>query len=265
MNNLKRHLFVIDAQVDFCDPSGNLFVTGADQDVKRLGAMLSRTISMWDAVHATLDSHQEVHIAHAICWVDSNGNHPKPFTCISEDDVENGKWVFSNPALRAKAREYVKALAKNGRYPLVIWPPHCIIATPGWSLHPDFALPLRDWARTRFKTVNFQVKGSNPMTEHYSVFKADVVDPNDASTMVNTGLIQTIQSADEIYIAGEALSHCVKNSIEDLIAEIGEAYAKKFVFLEDASSNVGTFEQQGADFVAKMKSIGMRFAKTTDL
>jgi nicotinamidase-related amidase len=34
---VKSHLLVIDPQVDFCDPSGSLYVPGAEDDMGRQG------------------------------------------------------------------------------------------------------------------------------------------------------------------------------------------------------------------------------------
>ena len=61
---MKIHLLVIDPQKDFCDPSGALFVQGADQDTINLSNMLNRLVSKIDDVHVTMDSHNQVDIAH---------------------------------------------------------------------------------------------------------------------------------------------------------------------------------------------------------
>ncbi len=261
---MKLHLLAIDCQWDFCDPKGALSVPGAADDINRLSDMVNAMGHKIDQIHVTLDSHNEIDIAHPIFWVDSNGKHPDPFTIISVDDVLSGKWNVTNLACRKRASDYVEALYANGKYPLCIWPPHCIIGTVGCTIQPPFDEALKNWSRTRFKKPDYQVKGSNPFTEHYSVFRADVVDPSDHSTMLNTGLINLINSADEILIAGEARSHCVRNSIVDLIDEIGHENAMKFVILEDAMSDVPTFEAYGESFMDDMKKIGMRIAKTTD-
>jgi hypothetical protein len=38
----KAVLLVIDPQVDFCDPKGNLYVNGADKDMVRLADMVNK-------------------------------------------------------------------------------------------------------------------------------------------------------------------------------------------------------------------------------
>jgi nicotinamidase-related amidase len=261
---MKIHLLVIDAQYDFCNPAGSLFVSGADQDMTRLGKMIDRLQPKINQIHATLDSHHYVQIFHPIFWVNSKGEHPTPFTLISEDDVNVGVWTTTNPSCRQRGVDYVKALKQGGRYALCIWPYHTIISTLGATIVDPVSSALKRWCMERFKKVDYQVKGSNPFTEHYSVFQADVVDSSDPSTMLNTELITTIQQADEIVVAGEALSHCVCNSISDLINQIGSDSAKKFVLLTDAMSNVTGFEKLGNDFLDKMKKMGMKTSTTVD-
>jgi nicotinamidase-related amidase len=105
-------------------------------------------------------------------------------------------------------------------------------------------------------------KGSNPLVENYSVVKADVEDPNDPATRLNTRFINTLKKYDTILLAGEALSHCLRNSAVDIMAEFGDDQIKKFVLLEDASSSVPGFEKMGEDFVKEMTAKGMRVART---
>ncbi len=263
---MNTQLLVIDPQIDFCDPNrGALYVKGAEEDSARLAKFLARSLDLIDDIRVTLDSHQPVHIAHPLCWVDEKGNHPAPFTAIFEADVvgKNAKWKAYNPAWQTMQVDYVKALAAGGRYILVIWPPHCLIGTEGHAVIPVLNDALRLW-QDQFAMVDYVTKGSNPKTEHYSVVKADVIDPQDPTTNINTSFIQRLQTADQILIAGQALSHCVANSVRDIAAEFGDEHIKKLILLEDASSPVPTFESLAEDFVKEMVGRGMRLAKTTD-
>jgi nicotinamidase-related amidase len=262
MKNL--HLLSIDPQNDFCDQDkGALIVAGADQDMKRLANFVRRLKNKIEDVHVTLDSHHLIHIAHPIFWKNSKGEHPKPFTLISVDDVENGVWSTTNPSYRARGLEYVKKLKTNSRYLLCIWPPHCLIGSWGHNIVPCLFEALQEWEKD-FAMVNTVTKGSNPFTEHYSAVQADVPDSNDPTTMLNTDLISTLQKADIICISGEALSHCVANTIRDIANNFGDDNIKKFVFLEDTSSPVTGFENLAKDFVDEMKKRGMQVAKSTD-
>ena len=101
---MKTHLLIIDPQVDFCDPRGALFVKGAARDIARLASFVRKHGPTLADVHITLDSHQLVHVAHPIFWIDADGNHPKPFTVIKGAEVEgkDPKWKTTSPALRQR-------------------------------------------------------------------------------------------------------------------------------------------------------------------
>ena len=158
---MKLEFLIIDPQNDFCDPTGSLFVPGANDDMVRLATLLSRLRGKINDVHVTLDSHRLVDIAHPIFWVNSEGKNPDPFTIISVDDVESGAWTPTNPAYRKRALEYVNTLAVNNRYLLCIWPPHCLIGTPGHNVFPCIYNALLAWEKERFAVVDFVTKGSN--------------------------------------------------------------------------------------------------------
>jgi len=66
---MKVDLLVIDPQVDFCIPGNALVVDGADQDMKRLAAMIDRIGDKIDDIHCTLDQHHLIDIAHPIFWM----------------------------------------------------------------------------------------------------------------------------------------------------------------------------------------------------
>ncbi len=261
---MKADLLIIDPQVDFCDPTGSLFVPGADEDMNRLSVMVNRLRGKLNDIHVTMDTHHLFDIAHPLFWKDSNGNHPDPFTLISVDDVETGKWSTTHASMNNYAKDYVKTLEMNNRYILIIWPPHCLIGSEGYKVYPKLYDELILWEKERVSIVNYVTKGSNFKTEHYSVFQADVPDSSDPSTQLNTSLIQTLQEVDEIVVAGEALSHCVAMSITDLADNIGDEHLKKFVLLTDAMSSVATFEQNGQDFLDSMTARGMRLSTTEE-
>lgn len=260
----KIHLLIVDPQNDFCDPKGSLYVKGANEDMKRVADMINRLGSKIFDVHTTIDSHTVNHIAHGYMWVDSNGKNPPPFTLISVSDVENGVWNPASPNLRKRFLEYVRSLERNGRYVLCIWPPHCIIGSWGHGIYPELLNAINKWEINEKAWGNFVTKGSNPLTEHYSALQADVPDPADPSTQINTGLIEILKEADVLLISGEALSHCVASTITDIANAFDPENIKKFVLLEDASSNVAGFEHLGEKFVKDMVSRGMQISTTTD-
>ena len=261
----KIELLIIDPQNDFCNPDGALFVPGADADMQRLAAFVRRAGSQISKIHVTLDSHHLWDVAHPVFWKDTEGNHPSPFTIISAQDVKDGVWLPVRVDLTPKMIEYTQALADGGRYPLCIWPAHCLIGTNGAAVYPDLMDALNEWAASKPWFVNFVSKGSNIMTEHYSAVKAEVPDPKDPSTQLNTPLINTLGKADLIGVAGEASSHCLANTARDIADYFkAEKYIKNMVLLEDATSPVASFENLQTDFIKEMTARGMQLAKTTD-
>lgn len=257
-------LIVIDPQNDFCDQNGSLYVEGANEDMSRLAKMIRRLSNKIDDIHVTMDSHRIVDVAHPIFWRDSNGNHPAPFTIISEDDVVNGKWITTNPAFMKKGVAYVKALAAKSKYMLCIWPPHCIIGSWGHSIHKEVSDALIQWETDNFALVDYVTKGSNLFVEHYSAVMAEVEEPNDPGTQLNTQLIDTLSKADIIPITGEALSHCLANTVKDIADNFGDENIKKLVLLTDTTSSVTGFENLGEDFIKEMTARGMQISTSED-
>lgn len=266
---MREELVVIDPQVDFCDPQGSLYVQGADEDMNRLATFIRKRKEKLSAIHVTLDSHPRVHIAHPVFWKDSKGRHPQPFTIITHGDVKSGAWTPARPSLTRWALDYTGQLEKNQRYPLCIWPEHCLIGSPGHAVAPSVFEAMNEWAGDLFRTIDFVVKGSNPYTEHYSAIKADVEHPEDPqNTGINFRFLQVINEADIIYLAGEAGSHCLANTGRDMIEYFDHAgyttFIQKLVLLEDATSPVAGFEQNQADFIQELSAKGMRVTTTVD-
>jgi nicotinamidase-related amidase len=264
--NTKVHLLVIDPQRDFCEAPGNgggaLFVNGATEDMQRLTHFVERVGSKLDDIHVTLDSHHLVHVANPIFWKNSHGDNPSPFTIITRKDVEDGKWMAAQPSFQRWCVEYTTSLEKNNRYPLCIWPPHCLISSSGHAVVPELFNSLKKWEE-EFAVVNYVTKGSNIRTEHYSAIKADVPDPKDPSTQINTSLVDVLMSADLIAVAGEAGSHCLANTVRDIAEAFGDdKYIQKLVLLQDATSPVPGFEKMQEDFIKEMTSRGMQISTT---
>lgn len=261
---MKLHGLIIDPQVDFCDPKGALYVPGAESDMTRLAQMLRRLKGKIDDLHVTLDSHHTVDIAHPIWWRNSAGEHPAPFTIITLADLDAGRWTTTQPGAYRRSREYIAALESNGRYPLCVWPFHCLIGSPGHGIAPVLFSALKEW-EDEFAVVDYVTKGSNIWTEHYSAVVADVPDPSDPSTQINTRLLQTLTEADLIFVAGEAGSHCLANTVRDIADNFGDdSYVKKLVVLTDATSPVPGFEPFQDTFLREMTARGMQTSTTID-
>ena len=112
-----------------------------------------------------------------------------------------------------------------------------------------------------------EVKGGNPLTENYSVMQPEVLTRHDGQPLAqkNTSFLRTLLAADAVIIAGQAASHCVKSSIDDILAEIAStdpALAKKVYLLTDCMSAVTVPDGRGgvADFTDEADKALRRFA-----
>ncbi len=262
---MRLEFLIIDPQNDFSDtPGAALPVPGVSADAVRLAALLERLAERIDAIHVTLDTHQLVDISHPVFWCDGAGQPPPPFTQIDVAAVENGLWRARQPQYQQRVLDYVRALRDNGRYILTIWPPHCLVGTWGHNVIPVVAAALRHWEEQGFKRVNYVIKGHNPWTEHYSALQADVPDPADPGTQLNLDLLETLKQADLVALSGQALSHCVANTVHDIAAHVGPEQLHKLVLIEDTTSPVAGFEALAGEFMATMKQRGMRTARAAD-
>ena len=283
--NLKVHLVVIDGQNDFMGNddgtpysvkladgralTATLPVKGAVSDMKRLAQMIDRTGPRLEDIHATLDSHRVIDVGHPGMWRDENGKSPNPFTMFSSQDLINHIWTTRNPNLRKRMINYELALetGKN-KYPHMIWPEHCLIGTWGHNVQADLAEALLRWERTQNANVDYVVKGTNPYTEHYGALMAEVPDPADPSTQLNTAFLGVMQDADIIGFAGEASSHCVLMTLDQIVENIGKEHLKKFYLLTDCMSPVIA---PGIDFPAitdkrlnELVALGMNRTTSTE-
>lgn len=234
MNNQKTALLVIDGQNDFHDiPGAALAVPGSSEDTRRIAELIKKINPT--TIFASLDSHYSLDISHPAWWEKANGSPIDIFTPITSDDVKNGKFVARiDPA---RSLKYVEALEANGEFSHFIWPEHCLIGTEGQALHPVFFAALREWMNKNLKWVNFINKGVNPYTEHFGIFRANVPLNEDPSTQVNQGVFATLNAHDIVYLAGQARTHCVANSLRQMI-QIAPQLATKIVVLEDCMSDV---------------------------
>ncbi len=263
---MNTQLLIIDPQVDFHDlPGSALPVQGASADAARLAELINRKQRSISDIHITLDTHQLLDVAHPMMWVGSNGKRPDPFTIITAEDVRKGVWRAYNPAFQSRLQSYVDQLEANGRYPLCIWPPHTLVGTPGHNVVAPVLEAVSAWESKRSRRSNFVTKGHNPWTEHYSAVMADVPDASDPTTQLNTDLIKMLEQADVILLSGQALSHCVANTVRDIANNFGEENIRKMVLVEDTSSPVGGFENLADDFMREMKGRGMQTAKAAEI
>ncbi|MBE9138650.1 isochorismatase [Nodosilinea sp. LEGE 07088] len=250
-------LLLIDVQNTFCIPDFELFVggrsgQGAVEDNRRLAEFIYRNLGRITTITATLDTHTVMQVFHAEFWVDAEGHNPPPMTLIHYDEVVQGKWRV-NPAvalnlspsrdLQAYGLHYTKTLDNRGKYPLTIWPYHSMLGGIGHALVPAIEEACFFHTLARQSQTRFEVKGSHPLTENYSVLSPEVTEDDQGRAIApkNTPLIQTLLEFDAVIVAGQAKSHCVAWTVADLLSDIqatDPALAQKVYLLDDCTSPV---------------------------
>jgi nicotinamidase-related amidase len=98
----------------------------------------------------------------------------------------------------------------------------------------------------------------------YSGLKAEVIIKEDPKTEINNKLIKYLSGFDIVEVAGEAKSHCVASTVNDLIVGFGKN-SNKIVILENCMSSVTGFEQNGEDFISSAKKAGCEIAQVEEL
>ncbi len=289
------HLLLIDVQKDFCFPQGSLYVagrsgTGAIDDNRRIAELVYRNLGRITNVTTTMDTHFAFQIFFPAFWLDESGGTPGPHRVVTSDDVRSGR-LRPSPAVAAwlcngnyawllkQVEHYCLELEKQGKYQLYLWPEHCLLGSDGHALagvvhearlFHSFVRGAQSWV---------EVKGGNPLTENYSVLRPEVLTRHDGAPLAqrNAQFLKTLMSADAVAIAGQAASHCVKSSIDDLLDEIvtrDPALAKKVYILTDCMSAVTVPDGKGgfaADFtddaeraLARFADAGMHLVRSTD-
>jgi nicotinamidase-related amidase len=251
-------LVCVDVQNTFCLPEFELFVagrsgTGAIDDNRRLCEFVYRNLDVITEIVPTLDTHMAMQIFHAVFLVDADGKHPPPYTLVTVEDVYDGRWRPNPDVARALGLEedylrrylvhYVQRLARGGKYALTVWPYHAMLGGIGHALVPAVEEAVFFHGIARRSQPDFRVKGNNPLTEHYSILGPEVVDDQHGHAIgeKNRALIEKLLGFDAVLIAGQAKSHCVAWTIDDLltgITAVDRKLAEKVYLLEDCTSAV---------------------------
>lgn len=264
--NGKIRLIIIDPQNDFMDikdgssSSPALPVSGAVEDMNRLRTFILNNMSNISDILVTLDSHSVIDIAHPAWFVDQNGNNPPPFTSVTLDDYVAGKWKASSKTSSSEYEEARTMAYLQNVKAVTIWPEHCLVGTWGHNIYGPLKDVLIQWERNSGRPVQNVFKGLNPYTEHFSAVKAAVVDPLDKSTYTNADIVNFISDFSLIqytYIAGEAMSHCVAETVRDLM---DNRLSDSMVLLTDCMSSVTGFEQAGSEFLKSAVYRGVKIA-----
>lgn len=257
---------LIDMQIDFCHAGGSLNVPGALADIRRLVEFIYQHAEHLTSFICTLDSHLPYQIFHPAWWADPQGAHPAPFTLISAEDVEAGRW---RPLVAPEySRHYVRQLEAQAKKVLTIWPYHVLMGGLGNALDPVLWSAVMWHALARKSQPTWWVKGTVPQTENYSAIQPEILAPEHPQGGRNAALINALSRADYVLVAGEAESHCVLETLEDLV-EAWRGQPKKLerlYVLRDCMSPVVhpqvDFHALALDQFKKFEQLGVRFIDT---
>ena len=281
-------LLAVDVQNTFCIPGFELYVggrsgTGAVDDNRRLAEFLYRNLAAITQVFPSLDTHHAMQIFHAIWLVDAGGGHPDPYTLVSPEDVADGRWQV-NPAVADEVGidldyahrhlvHYTRALARSGKYDLTVWPYHAMLGGIGHALVSAVEEAVFFHGIARSSRPDFQVKGDHSLTEHYSMLGPEVTEGPDGEQLAgkNTALIARLLTFDAVVVAGQAKSHCLAWTIDDLLADdlVRERLARRTYLLEDCTSavvvpGVVDYTDEADAAFARFAEAGMHVVRSTD-
>jgi nicotinamidase-related amidase len=288
-DTFKLALVLIDFQNTFCIPGFELFVsgrsgTGAVDDSTRLVEFIYRNLGAISHITLTLDTHQATQIFHPIFLEDEQGNHPAPYTLVTAEDIESGRWKFNENLAddmgisadggQALLAHYTQQLAEKEKFDLTIWPYHAMLGGIGHALVPSVEEAVFFHTIARYSRPDFEIKGGNPFTEHYSAIGPEVLRGPQGEELAekSENLLRTVEDFDAVAITGQAKSHCVAWTVSDLLDQIkakDPALAEKVYLLEDCTSPVvvpGAIDytdQADADF-ARFAEAGMHLVQSTE-
>jgi nicotinamidase-related amidase len=260
-------LLVIDPQNDFLDIAGAaLPVPGASADMQRLADWLGTHLAQVQSITVTLDSHASVGVERTTFWQDAQGQVVAPFTLITAADVLAGKCAPRHADKREEVLRYLQALEAGAQRQLIVWPVHCVTGTWGHNIHSGLAQAIAAWEAHSGQVCHKVLKGQHPLTEQYSVFRAEVPRADDARTQLDRALMRKLATqTGTLLVAGEALSHCVAASVDDMLAHLLREKLQRSVLLTDCMSPVTGFEGMGQDFLQRARGKGMQTLALTEL
>lgn len=252
-------LLVIDMQMDFMD-EGSLPVPGANADAKRLSDFIYKNSDNITKIAASLDTHSHMQIFHPSWWQDDKGNWPEPYTKITSNDLSKGRWIPIKST--EKSIKYIDKLEENNDT-LIIWPFHCIEGTSGFSLNNNFSSALYYHAARREYSPLIISKGHDKFSEMHGILFPEY-DPDSAA---DTRILNEIVKSDVVLIAGQAKSHCVLNTIGQILEffEDSPDITEKLSLMDDCTSCVPGYEEETNSIIDSWKNkYGLNITKSNE-
>ena len=260
-------LLLVDMQVDFCHEQGTLYTPGASGDMRRTIEFLFRHAPQITRIMCSLDTHLPHQIFHPAWWVDAEGNPPAPLTVITHEDVEKGKW---RPVRETDwSKDYVRKLEQNAQKQLMIWPYHVPRGGVGHLVDPEVWSAVFWHSIARNTQPIWWGKGMNPRTEHYSAVQPEVI-PNEEQEQKAEEFLRRVADFDYVAVAGEAASHCVLETMEDIVEAFRDDpdHLKRIALLTDCTSPVQhpdiDFAKMAEQKFAEFGRAGITLMKSTD-
>jgi nicotinamidase-related amidase len=253
---------------------------GAVDDSRRLCCFIYENLARISQVIPSLDTHSPIQIFHSIFLVDQDGRHPRPYTVVSREDIEQGLWRI-DPNVCAELQidlddgeqhilHYTRKLEDGGKYAWTIWPYHALLGGIGHALVSSVEEAIFFHSIARTAQPCFVAKGSHPLTESYSILGPEV--QTDAKGEVlesrSESFAETLSGLDMLIAAGQAKSHCLAWTVEDLLVT-GGVQASRIYLLEDCTSPVVVpglidYTEEAADAFRRFEEQGVHLVKSTD-
>jgi nicotinamidase-related amidase len=169
---------------------------------------------------------------------------------------------------------YTRELKNRGKYDLTVWPYHAMLGGIGHALVSSLEEAIFFHTIARYSQPEFEIKGDNPFTEHYSALGPEVLDGPDGKPLAqkNDRFIQTVLQYNAVVIAGQAKSHCVAWTVADLLEDIrlhDPGLAGKVYLLEDCTSPVVVpaaidYTEQADAAYQQFAAAGMHIVRSTE-
>ena len=168
---------------------------------------------------------------------------------------------------------YVRRLTRDGKYPLMIWPYHAMLGGIGHALVSAVEEAVFFHGIARVRQTRFEIKGNHALTENYSALRTEVTEDAEGRPLgvKNTPLVDHLMTFDAVIVAGQAKSHCVAWTVEDLRSEFVARKASmnaRVCLLEDCTSPVVVpgvidFTEEAEEAFGRFADAGMRRVRST--